>query len=47
MAYQSLSPEVLAQLTAALPGSVLSGDQLTEDYAHDEMISAGSVCRTP
>ena len=41
MAYQSLTPEVLAQLTAALPGSVLSGDQLTEDYAHDEMISAG------
>ena len=41
MAYQSLTPEVLAQLTAALPGSVLSGNQLTEDYAHDEMISAG------
>ena len=41
MAYQSLTPEVLAQLNAALPGSVLSGEQLTEDYAHDEMISAG------
>ena len=41
MSFQSLTPEVLAQLTAALPGSVLSGDQLTEDYAHDEMISAG------
>ena len=27
MAYQSLTPEVLAQLTAALPGSVLSGGQ--------------------
>ena len=41
MSFQSLTPEVLAQLTAALPGCVLSGDQLTEDYAHDEMISAG------
>ncbi|MBQ3366464.1 MAG: FAD-binding oxidoreductase [Acidaminococcaceae bacterium] len=41
MSFQSLTPEVLAQLNAALPGSVLSGDQLTEDYAHDEMISAG------
>ena len=41
MSFQSLTPEVLAQLIAALPGSVLSGDQLTEDYAHDEMISAG------
>ena len=42
MSFQSLTPEVLAQLTAALPGSVLSGDQLTEDYAHDEMISAAA-----
>ena len=41
MSFQSLTPEVLAQLTAVLPGCVLSGDQLTEDYAHDEMISAG------
>ena len=41
MSYQSLTPEVLAQLNAVLPGSVLSGDQIKEDYAHDEMISAG------
>ena len=41
MSFQSLTPEVLAQLKAALPESVLSGDALTEDYAHDEMISAG------
>ena len=41
MSFQSLTPEVLAQHNAVLPGSVLSGDQLTEDYAHDEMISAG------
>lgn len=41
MSFQSLTPEVLAQLKAALPESVLSGDQFTEDYAHDEMISAG------
>ena len=41
MSFQSLTPEVLAQLTAALPESVLAGDALSEDYAHDEMVSAG------
>ena len=41
MAFQSLTPEVLSQLIAALPESVLTGDKLTEDYAHDEMVSAG------
>ena len=41
MSFQSLTPEVLAQLTAALPESVLTGDQISEDYAHDEMVSAG------
>ncbi len=41
MSFQTLTPEVLSQLTAALPDCVLTGDQLTEDYAHDEMISAG------
>ena len=41
MSFQSLTPEVLAQLTAALPESVLTADQISEDYAHDEMVSAG------
>ena len=41
MSFQSLTPEVLAQLTAVLPESVLTGDQISEDYAHDEMVSAG------
>ena len=38
MSFQSLTPEVLAQLTAALPESVLTADQISEDYAHDEMV---------
>ena len=41
MSFQPLTPEVLAQLTAALPESVLTKAELSEDYAHDEMVSAG------
>ena len=41
MSFQSLTAEVLSQLIRALPESVLTGDELSEDYAHDEMLSAG------
>ena len=41
MPFQTLTPEVLAQLKAALPGKVYAGADLKPDYAHDEMLSAG------
>jgi glycolate oxidase len=37
MSFKTLTPEVLEQLKAAVPGRVLAGADIVEDYAHDEM----------
>lgn len=42
MEYKALTPEVLAQLQAAVPGRVYTGADVNEDYAHDEMPLYGS-----
>ena len=41
MSFQTLDSAALEELQAALPGKVLTGQELSEDYAHDEMLSAG------
>ena len=35
--YNTLTPELIEQLKAAAPGHLLTGDEINEDYAHDEM----------
>ena len=37
MNYQTLTPELIAQLSAIAPGRVFTGSDINEDYAHDEM----------
>lgn len=37
MNYQTLTPELLEQLTAIAPGRVFAGSDINEDYSHDEM----------
>lgn len=37
MEYKAPSAEVIAQLRAAVPGRVWTGDEISADYAHDEM----------
>ena len=35
--YNKVTPEVLEQIKAAVNGHVLIGDQINEDFSHDEM----------
>jgi len=35
--YNKLTPELIEQLKAAAPGHLLSGEEINEDYSHDEM----------
>ncbi len=37
MDYSALAPELIAQLEAIAPGRVFTGEDINEDYAHDEM----------
>ncbi len=41
MNYQTLTPELIEQLTAIAPGRVFAGADINEDYAHDEMAIYG------
>ena len=41
MNYQTLTPELIEQLTAIAPGRVFVGGDINEDYAHDEMAIYG------
>ena len=41
MAFKTLTADVLEQLREALPGMVYYGDDISEEYSHDEMLSAG------
>ena len=34
MNYQTLTPELLEQLTAIAPGRVFAGSDINEDYSH-------------
>ena len=40
--YQEITPEILAKLQQAAPGHVYTGDEINEDYSHDEMQLYGS-----
>ena len=35
--YNALTPELIEQLKAAAPGHFLTGEEVNEDYSHDEM----------
>ena len=35
--YNTLTPELIEQLKAAAPGHLLAGDEVNDDYSHDEM----------
>ncbi len=35
--YNELTPELIEQLKAAAPGHLLTGEEVNEDYSHDEM----------
>ena len=37
MTYQTLTPELIQQLSDIAPGRVFTGSDIKEDYAHDEM----------
>ena len=37
MTYQTLTPELIRQLSDIAPGRVFTGSDIKEDYAHDEM----------
>lgn len=37
MHYETLTPELIAQLQAIAPGRVFVGEEVSEDYSHDEM----------
>ena len=37
MQYQTLTPELIEQLSAIAPGRVFTGSDINEDYSHDEM----------
>ena len=37
MHYEMLTPELIAQLQAIAPGRVFVGEEVSEDYSHDEM----------
>ena len=37
MNYQTLTPELVEQLSAIAPGRVFTGSDINEDYSHDEM----------
>ena len=41
MNYQTLTPELIEQLSAIAPGRVFAGADINEDYAHDEMAIYG------
>lgn len=41
MNFKGLTPEIVEQLQAAVPGRVSVGGDIKEDYSHDEMLSAG------
>ena len=36
-AYHSLTPELIEELKKAAPGHLLTGEEINEDYSHDEM----------
>ena len=40
--YQEITPEILTKLQQAAPGHVYTGDEINEDYSHDEMQIYGS-----
>ena len=35
--YNTLTPEIIEQLKQAAPGHILTGEEINEDYSHDEM----------
>lgn len=35
--YNELTPEIIEKLKEAAPGHILTGDEINEDYSHDEM----------
>jgi glycolate oxidase len=35
--YNQLTKELILQLQEAAPGHILTGDDINEDYSHDEM----------
>ena len=37
MGYNKLTPELIEQLRAIAPGRVFTGDEINQDYEHDEM----------
>ena len=45
MHYETLTPELIAQLQVIAPGRVFVGEEVSEDYSHDEMPIYGK--RTP
>ena len=36
-AYNKLTPDLIEQLRAAAPGHIVTGEDINEDYARDEM----------
>ena len=40
--YQEITPEILTKLQQVAPGHVYTGDEINEDYSHDEMQIYGS-----
>ncbi|MDD2414801.1 MAG: FAD-binding oxidoreductase [Eubacteriaceae bacterium] len=41
--YNQVTPEIIEAIKAAAPGHVLVGDQINEDYSHDEMSIYGKA----
>lgn len=37
MEFNKVTPEIIEQLKAIAPGRAFAGDEINEDYAHDEM----------
>ena len=37
MEFNKVTPEIVEQLKAIAPGRAFAGDEINEDYAHDEM----------
>ena len=37
MEFNKVTPEIIEQLKAIAPGRAFAGEEINEDYAHDEM----------
>ena len=37
MEFNKVTPEIIEKLRAIAPGRTFAGDEINEDYAHDEM----------